>query len=468
MQTKRDLLDWLDANQAIFTQMADEIWANPEVALEEVKASRLQAEVLEEHGFQISWGSGGLPTAFIASWGKGKPVIGFIGEYDALKGLSQKAQPTQEPITPGDPGHACGHNLLGTGALAAALVIKNWLEEHGKEGTVRYYGCPAEETLVGKVYMARDGAFDDLDAAFNFHPGYTNSPSKGSMVGLNNLKFRFHGKSAHAGGAPHLGRSALDAVELMNVGVNYLREHVEENVRIHYAITHGGDLPNVVPPEAEVWYFVRAPHRDQVDAVTNRVRKIAQGAAMMTETTVEEIFITGCYNVLNNAYLADLQYANMQEIGEIAFTDEEKAFARQVGAGYPAEQVEGMYKSLHIPDELHGEPLIGANFPAQDEGRFETGSTDVGDVSWITPLSWLNTACFAIGATGHSWGIVATCAGSIGHKGMLHAAKTMALTAMDLFQDPQHLRKAREEFEAATKDKPYKTPLPPNATFARR
>ena len=285
MKTKQDVIRWLEENQAVFTRMSDEIWDHPEIALKEFHASRLQAEALEDEGFRITWGSGGMPTAFIAEWGSGKPVIGILGEYDALKNLSQKSQPTQEPIVPGGLGHGCGHHLLGTGGLAAAVAIKRWLQAGEITGTVRYYGCPAEEILAGKVYMARDGAFDDLDAALNFHPGSINTTSKGSMVALNNLKFRFFGKAAHAGASPHMGRSALDAVELMNVGVNYLREHVPTTTRMHYVITHGGDLPNIVPAVAEVWYFVRAPERAQVDAVTDRVRKVAQGAALMTETT---------------------------------------------------------------------------------------------------------------------------------------------------------------------------------------
>jgi len=223
MKTKQDVIRWLEENQAVYTRMSDEIWDHPEIALKEFHASRLQADALEAEGFRVTWGSGGMPTAFIAEWGSGKPVIGFLGEYDALKNLSQKSQPVQEPIVPGGLGQGCGHHLLGVGGLAAAVAVKRWLEAGAVPGTVRYYGCPAEEILAGKVYMARDGAFDDLDAALNFHPGSINTTSKGSMVALNNLKFRFFGKAAHAGASPHMGRSALDAVELMNVGVNYLR-----------------------------------------------------------------------------------------------------------------------------------------------------------------------------------------------------------------------------------------------------
>jgi aminobenzoyl-glutamate utilization protein B len=318
--------------------------------------------------------------------------------------------------------------------------------------------------------MARSGAFDDLDAAFNFHPGSVNTPTKGSCVGVNHMRFRFHGRTSHAGAAPHLGRSALDAVELMNVGVNYLREHVTKYVRLHYAITHGGDLPNIVPDQAEVWYYVRAHQPEELEEVTNRVRKIAEGAALMTETEAEEIFENSTSSVLNNHTLADLQYKNMQVIGPIEFNDEEMDYAQQINDAFPPEIVDAFFEqatSMNLPDEvksllveLEGKPLVGLNFPALDEGVVETGSTDVGDLSRVTPLSMLYTACHTTGAPGHSWANVATGAMSIGHKGMLHAAKVMALSAIDLVEKPQLLHQAREEFLKATEGKPYQSLMP--------
>jgi aminobenzoyl-glutamate utilization protein B len=467
MKTKQDIIQWLDDNQERFTRISDAIWETPEVAWKEFKSSKLQADTLAEEGFRVRWDIAGINTAFVAEWGSDRPVIGFVGEYDALAGLSQKNQPTQEPVVEGAPGQGCGHNLLGTGCMASAVATKRWLEANGIAGTVRYYGCPAEERITGKTFMVRAGAFDDLDAAFNFHPGSMNMPDKGSAVGAYDLTFRFHGKTAHAGGSPHKGRSALDAVELMNVGVNYLREHVTEKVRIHYVITNGGDLPNVVPAEAEVWYFVRAHERDELDQVAARVRKIAQGAALMTETTVEETFNGACSSVLNNHYLADLQYQAMELVGPIQFTEAERAYAQQINDAYPAEDSRDPFKHLRVPEEwaariepLKGQPLLADNFPAWDQDHIGTGSTDVGDVSWVTPVSMLNTACFATGAAGHSWGIVATSGMSIGHKGMMHAAKTMAVAAVDLYANPEHLRKARQEFTEATRDQPYQTPLP--------
>jgi aminobenzoyl-glutamate utilization protein B len=467
LQTKRDVIHWLEDNRQQFIDISDAIWVHPEVAWHEFEASKLQADFLQAEGFRIRWDIGGINTAFAAEWGAGQPIVGFLGEYDALAGLSQKNQPTKEPLSAGDPGQGCGHNLLGTGCLASAVALKRWLEASGRAGTVRYYGCPAEEQISGKTFMARDGAFDDLDAAFNYHPSTMNMPGKGSAVGVYDLVFRFHGTAAHAGGSPHKGRSALDAVELMNVGVNFLREHVAEKVRIHYAITHGGDLPNVVPPEAEVWYFVRAHERQELDEVADRVRKCAQGAAIMTETTYDEVFRGACSSVLNNHYLADLHYEAMQFVGPIEFTADEMAYAQEINDAYPEDNARDAFKSLKVPEDweervaaLAGQPLLGDNFPAWNADNIGTGSTDVGDVSWITPLTMIRTACFATGAAGHSWGIAATCGMSIGHKGMMHAAKVMAVAAMDLWLDPAHLRKAREEFERETQDRPYRSPLP--------
>ncbi len=470
MQTKQDLIQWLDQNRADFFEMADRIWEYAEISHREFKSSKLQADYLEKQGFKIEWEVGGLQTAFTAEWGAGKPVIGFLGEYDALEGLSQKRLPVKEPIEAGEPGHGCGHNLLGTGCLASVAALKRWLEETGTSGTIRYYGCPAEENTYGKTFMARAGVFDDLDCAFNYHPGSINMASKSSAVGVNDIKFRFHGRTAHAGGSPHLGRSALDAVELMNVGVNYLREHVTSNVRMHYAITHGGDLPNVVPAEAEVWYFIRALKPQEMEEVTNRVRKIAEGAALMTETRVEEVFRSACSAVLSNHTLADLQYEAMQVVGDMEFTPEEIAYAEKINSGYPAENVENFFamakqmkaspEIARLVEQYHGAALIPFNLPPLDEERVETGSTDVGDVSQITPLSMLNTTCIPTGTSGHCWGTVASSGSSIGHKGMLHAAKIMAVAAMDCFSKPEIVQKAREEFEKATQDHPYKSPLP--------
>ncbi len=457
---KIDPIPWLDEHTAEFTAISDAIWARPEMGHREFFASKLQADYLETQGFRITWEIGGLRTAFTAEWGAGKPVFGFLGEYDALAGLSQKSQASPEPIVAGAPGHGCGHNLLGTGCLAAAAAVREWLEASGTPGTVRYYGCPSEESAFGKTFMARAGAFDDLDAAFNYHPNNLNFACKGSLVGVYEAKYRFHGKAAHAGEMPHLGRSALDAVELMNVGVNYLREHVSSRVRMHYVITRGGDQPNIVPEEAEVWYYVRAHERSEHAEVIERVRQVAQGAALMTGTTFEEIPLAACSSMLNNRELADLQYEMLQKLGPTPFTDEEKAYAQAINDGYPAETVRAVWNSFGLPKEQLGQPLYGENYTSLDDGRIDSSSTDVGDVSWIAPLSMLVTTCQASGAPGHSWGIVATGATSIGHKGMMHAAKVMALAAIELYGNPQRLEKVHAEFLAETGGESYKCPLP--------
>ena len=467
MKTKKELFAWLVTNQNRFIDMANAIWRQPEVAWEEREAARIQINALESGGFRITKNVAEMETAFVAEWGEGKPVLGFLGEYDALAGLSQHAEPTKQAIVESGPGHGCGHNLLGTGCLAAAVVAKEWLESNQKSGTVRYYGCPAEERVAGKVFMARAGMFDDLDCGLNYHPDSINMPGKGSAVGVTDLTFRFHGRTAHAGGAPHQGRSALDAVELMNVGVNYLREHVTEKVRIHYAITHGGDVPNIVPEEAEVWYFLRAPNRPEMKQLLSRVRKVAEGAALMTETSVEMTTNGACSSVLNNHYLADLHYDAMKLIGPIQYTEDDLSFARKLNDGFPAENARNRFRSLRVPEAqkdrvagLEGKALIGENFPSMDEENIGTGSTDVGDVSWITPLCMLRTTCFPTGAASHSWGVAAASGMSIGHKGMMHAAKIMAAVAVDLYSDPIHIERAREEWAKKTMDQPYSPPIP--------
>jgi aminobenzoyl-glutamate utilization protein B len=318
--------------------------------------------------------------------------------------------------------------------------------------------------------MARAGAFDDLDAALNFHPGSINMPSKGSAVGVNSLYYRFYGRSSHAGGSPHKGRSALDAVELMNVGVNYLREHVKDDVRMHYIITDGGKAPNIVPEEAEVYYFIRAAKPDYLAEVIERVGKVAEGAAMMTETRVEVKFEDGCSAVLNNHYLADLQYQVMELIGPIEFSADEIDFAQQINDAFPGSNSDFIDSEIEYfklsPEmaarlnEYRDQPLIGGNFPALDASIIGTGSTDVGDLSQIVPVSMLWATCWPTGVPGHSWGNVACSGMSIGHKGMLHAAKIMALSAMELYSKPEHLVAIRNEFGQSTGGKPYGSPIP--------
>ncbi len=308
--------------------------------------------------------------------------------------------------------------------------------------------------------MARAGLFDDLDIALSWHPGSTNTPTAVSSLASDNVKFRFRGRTAHAAANPETGRSALDAVELMNVGVNYLREHTPDSARLHYVITNGGGAPNVVPDDAEVWYFIRSPERHQVNELTDRVRKVAQGAALMTETTVEETFISGIYNLLPNKVLIDLLMKSLDDLGSIEFSTEEKDFARQIAQAYPEDLRKGVLAAHGLDENLLDEGVTGDVFPIHGEGEVMMGGTDVADVSWVVPTGQITTACFVLGAPGHSWANTATSGMSIGHKGMLHAAKAMASTAAELIKNPALIAQAKAEFDASTKGRSYQSPIP--------
>ena len=462
MSTHEEVIEWLEERQVRFTGMSDEIWASPELGLAEATACRIQTDDLERDGFTITRNVGGMPTAFVAEWsqGEGGPAIGFLGEYDALPGLSQKNQDEQDPIVNDGPGHGCGHNLLGTASLAAASVVKAWLQHTGAPGTIRYYGCPAEETCEGKVFMARDGVFDDLDMALTWHPGSTNTVWAGSSLAVNNIKYRFRGRTAHAAANPESGRSSLDAVELMNVGVNYLREHMPEKARIHYVITKGGGAPNVVPDDCEVWYFIRSPERHQVEELTERVRNIAEGAALMTETRLEVSFVSGAYNMLSNDVIGDHMMGVLEKLGPLEFTEAEHEYAKRITDAFPRELRAHNLASDKLPAELIDQGLNGDVWPIRDRGDVLPGSTDVSDVSWITPTAQITTTTWALAIPGHSWAVTATGAMSIGHKGMLHAAKVMAITAADFITDPSLLEQAKSEFVASTAGRPYQCPIP--------
>ena len=455
-----EIADWLDEHQPRFTRMADAIWDRPELQFLEFEASKLQADFLQREGFRISWDIAGISTAFVAEWGSGTPVLAFAGEYDALPGLSQKDQSTPDAIAAGAPGHGCGHNLLGVGCLAAAVALKAWLQRSGHSGTIRYYGCPAEEGGSGKVFMGRAGAFADLDATFNWHPWYLNSAMKGSMLGVNRYYFRFKGKTAHAAADPHSGRSALDALELMNIGVNYLREHVTDDVRLHYSILSGGLAPNVVPDYAESYYYVRAHEPQNLADVCQRVMRIAKGAAMMTDTEVEIVYKSGSTRVLSNETLADLQNDVMRELGGIEFSAEERAYAAEINRHFGDANVKTLIERYGLPAALAEQPLIGAVLPSADKGLVSPASSDMGDMSWYAPCSMLQTATWASRAAAHSWGVVATGRMSIGHKGMMYAATVMALAAAKLILSPDILERAQAEFQAAIKRNPYICPIP--------
>jgi aminobenzoyl-glutamate utilization protein B len=437
MDAKAIILDHINNQDEKLCYIAKEIWDHPQVALQEEFASALLAKELEEDGFSIEWGVGQMPTAFVATWGEGKPIIGIVGEYDALPGLSQELSTTKVPIKTGGPGHGCGHNLYGTACMGSVMALKAAMEQHQIKGTLRFYGCPAEETLVGKTFMARAGAFDDLDAAISWHPGSSNIVWNGSSLAMNSFKVNFYGVASHAGGAPHLGRSALDGVMLMDVGVNYLREHVMQESRIHSVITSGGQAPNVVPAYAQIWYFVRAPRRDQVDEIYARMLDIAKGAALMSGTTHDIEFITGCYDVLPNDTLSNLLLEKLKEAEGIKFTEQERSFAKELQATFPQGSVkrdfEWMQKSssIDLPREAINDPLWEQVLPHSDTPPLMGGSTEVGDVSWITPTGQLTTCCWPLGTPGHSWQTVASSGSSIGAKGMIFASKAMALAALE-------------------------------------
>ena len=437
--------------------------------MQETFAAALLAKELAEAGFKIEWGVGQMPTAFVATWGTGGPVLGFLGEYDALPGLSQTVAAAKQAVEVLGPGHGCGHNLFGTACMAAAMALKTAMQQSNIKGTIRFYGCPAEETLVGKVFMARDGAFDDLDAAISWHPGSTNIVWNGSSLALNSFKVNFHGVAAHAGAEPEMGRSALDGVLLMDVGMNYLREHVIDKARIHSVVTSGGQAPNVVPAFAQVWYFVRAPHRRQVDEIYARVLEIAQGAALMSGTRHEIEFITGGYDLLPNNTLSALLLETMQAADGMRFTDQERSFAKDLQATFPAGSVQRdfdwMQKSARsgIAAAEVDNPLWEQVLAHSDTPPLMGGSTDIGDVSWITPTAQLTTCCWPLGTPGHSWQTVASSGSSIGVKGMLFAAQGMALAGLELLAKPALLQAARAEFITAKNGAEYVTALAKNS-----
>lgn len=442
----------VDQNVEILTDLAKKIWEYPETAFNEVKACEWTAEVLRNAGFDVEVGYCNMPTAIRAAWGSGAPKIGFLGEYDALPGLSQKVSTEKEPAVAGAPGQGCGHNLLGVACVGAALGMKAELEATGKKGTVVFYGCPAEEVLTGKAFMAREGAFADLDAAFSWHGSTMNYVTLGTMTGLNSAVFHFHGITAHAGGDPHNGRSALDAVEITNIGANYLREHVTSDVRIHYVIKEGGTAPNIVPDKASVWYYVRAMSREAVEDTYRRLVKCAEGAAHMTETKLEIEFKGGCYNTMNPVLLTNLTHDVMEQIELPQWTEEEKKFADILNS--KSQQYE-FIKSKGLLE--HG-PLCTFVSPVLNEDGY--GSTDVGDVMHIVPCVQLMTATCNLAAPGHSWQITACAGMSIGIKGMLYGAKVMAATAMKMVEDPEIVAKAKEEFVKQMNGKTYKCPIP--------
>ena len=462
------IASWLDSHREELTETADYIFQHPELAYQEVRSSEYLAAFLERHGFTVERGTAGIETAFTAQWsnepsnrqGKaprdmlGKPIIGFLAEYDALAEL----------------GHACGHNLLGVGSVAAALAVKKYLED-GHEGTVVYYGCPGEEGGSGKAFMARGGAFKDLDCALTWHPSTVNAVSKDSSLANFQVLYSFKGISAHAAGCPEMGRSALDGLELMNVGTNFLREHMLDKARVHYAIIDtGGYSPNVVQSEAKAIYLIRAPKVGEALELYKRVDKIAQGAALMTETEVEKSLIKSCANMVSNRVLEQVLYQAMEDVGVPSYTEAEYEKAAEYTATAPA----GSDRSY---DEMIEDHLIPENVAFLKKNKHDRlydfvvpyekihlvigkgGSTDVGDVSWMTPTAQFNTATWAPSTPGHSWQVVSQGKSETAHKGMLYAGKVIALSAIRLMEDPALIETARKEYDEDMEGQTY-VPIP--------
>ncbi len=470
---KQAMAGFLDGHASYFEQIADQVWEYAELSLKEHQSAALYCNKLRELGFTVTEKLCGIETAFCGSYGSGHPIIGILGEFDALSGLSQKAeQSSHDPIVPGGSGHGCGHNLLGAGSLAAAAAVKTWLQASGRPGTLIFYGCPGEEGGAGKAYMAREGLWKQLDAALSWHPGDANQTQTGTNNSCIQVLYKFSGIPAHAAGDPFNGRSALDAVELMNVGVQFLREHMTPDCRIHYAITDaGGVSPNVVQSRAAVLYMVRANKVADSVKLQARVDDIARGAALMTGTSFERTFIDGTAELVPNFTIEKALYDNLCAIGLPEYDAEDLALAESLRASYPARGFEGVNGARHDPAiakqvrelSLNGtKPVNDFIPPLYSSTVFSPGSTDVGDVSWLTPTSQIETVCWPAGVPGHSWQIVACGKSALAHKGMLLAAKVLAATALDLLTDGELLQKAKEEF-AERAESGYVCPIEPDA-----
>ncbi len=443
---KSAAIAYVDGHAELFRDTNRAIWSYAEPSLEEFQSAELLASLLERNGFVVERGVGGMPTAFVATWGSGSPLIGVMAEYDALPGLSQARSAEREALVSGGYGHGCGHSVFGTASVFAAIATKEAAERSGVTGRIRCFGCPAEEILVGKVFMVREGVFEGSDAVLAWHPGDTTAADFISTKAMVSVRFTFHGRASHAAVDPFRGRSALDAVELMNVGANYMREHIKEDARIHYVITDGGVQPNVVPPRASVWYYVRADAHRDVEAYLAWITKIAEGAALMTQTTFERKIDTDGHEQIPSEVLAGAIDRNLRRVGPPAFDDDDRAFAARIRES--------------ISDADPGSPLSDDIEPLTTVPRLVPGSSDVGDVSWFVPVGHLHAATQARGAPGHSWQITACTGGPIGEKGGAVAAKALACTMLDLLTDSQLRDAARADWQQRRGTDPYVTTIP--------
>lgn len=469
-ELKKAALDTIEENKELIASVADQIWEYAELSLQEARSAALYCKMLKELGFAVEEGVCSISTAFVASYGSGRPIIGILAEYDALSGLSQLGGSIKkQELTPGGTGHGCGHNLLGAGALAAALGIKHYLQQSGAPGTVVLYGCPGEEGGAAKAFMAREKLWYGLDAALTWHPDDCNEAATGSSNACIQVQYIFHGVAAHAAGNPERGRSALDAVTLMNVGVQFLREHMEPQARIHYAVTDGGGCsPNVVQSKASVLYMVRSPQVKKAVELQKRVDDIAAGAALMTGTTCERKFIDGVAETIPNHVLEALLYQNFAEVGVPQHTPEEMAFATELATTYdagghiPGSGSENADYAARVKTLLPGTAMNDVLLPLFTGEAFCPGSTDVGDVSWQCPTAQLHVASWPNGCPGHSWQNVSCGKTSIGHKAAITAGKVLCAAAIDLLEQPELIAAAKTEFAGRTAEG-YTCPIPPEA-----
>lgn len=466
MADKNEIISIIEEKRNLFIEVSDKIWEFAENSFKEFKSSNLLCSVLENEGFTVYKGVAGIDTAFKAVYGSGKPVIGILGEYDALYNLSQKEKIAQkQPLIENGNGHGCGHNALGAGSLAAAVAVKDYLKKHNMSGTVCYFGCPAEEGGSGKTYMVRDKVFEGVDAVFGWHPQSINAVLGSSMTANIETYFRFYGVSAHAADCPHLGRSALDAVELMDIGTNYLREHIISDARIHYAITNSGGLsPNVVQSYAEVLYLIRAPKMKQVKEIYERVINIAKGAALMTGTTYEIVFDNALSDLVINSTLNKIMYEKMLELGPVIPDEKDIEYAEKIRGTLTEEQKNyfPIVINQEFKDELKEKAIADFIIPYKESSHIIHASSDVSDVSWVVPTAQCLTACYALGTPGHSWQVVAQMKGEFSHKSMLMAGKIIALSALELFEKPELINKAKKELKERLHGEKYVCPIPPD------
>jgi len=461
MQNSDTIWNNVDAKREPFIALADRVWGMPETCYTEFRSVAEHLAEMRREGFRVTENIAGIPTAVMGEAGEGGPVIAILGEYDALPGLSQEAGVAEHRPIPGNGnGHGCGHNLLGSAALLAATAVKDWLAENNLPGRVRYYGCPAEEGGAAKAFMVRAGAFDDVDIAITWHPNAFFEVAEAISLANTRVDFTFHGRASHAAASPHLGRSALDAVELMNVGVNYMREHMPSDARIHYAMIDGGGIaPNVVQARARVRYSVRAMDLPQMLELLDRVKDCARGAALMTGTRVDIEILSAVSNLLANTPLEQAMRQAMERLGTPEWDEADRDFARKIQATLSPGDIASAYRRVGVKPRADM-PLHDSLVPLDARPVPMIGSTDVGDVSWVVPTVQAHAATYAIGTPGHSWQLTAQGKSPLAHKGMVHVAKIMAATATAALQDPALIARAKADLAERTSITPYVCPIP--------